>query len=124
MKRYIVTEKQLQMLKDKLDASYRPIPKEELREWLEDIEAQDLSYKYKRVHEQFAQEAAEAARTEIAWLPMAREICAKGEAMSMYEPNLKNVIWYGVWEKAKEAEGKAPGGAYAVFIKALEGKSC
>lgn len=42
MKRYIVMEKQLQMLKDKLDASYRPIPKEELREWLEDIEAQEI----------------------------------------------------------------------------------
>ena len=42
MKRYIVTEKQIQMLKDKLDASYRPIPKEELREWLEDIEAQEI----------------------------------------------------------------------------------
>ena len=126
MKRYIVTEKQLQLLKDKLDASYRPIPKEELREWLEDIEAQ----------EEPGRAALEIIAGRMAGYISAyrnssiydlRPFNLFGEDIAVagiFQPHLQYANCFELWNKAVKAEREKEGGAYDILIKALEGKPC
>lgn len=119
-KQYIVTEKQLQKLKTLLEndtfGAYWSEEVRTLRFLIEDIEAQELSYKL--AHERFAEEAARAVELEeTADIPRERLFLASALTASWYEPRLSNVPWSMIWECAKEK----PGAAYDVFMRVLEG---
>lgn len=122
MKRYIVTDKQLQKMKDLLEndtfGSYWSEEGREMRYLLEDIEAQEMSYK--QAHERFALEAAAAALLANGGIEREKVFLASAITASWYEPRLEKVPWTWIWESAKEAEKEKPGAAYDVFMKALE----
>ena len=124
MKQYIVTEKQLRKLKEILDSdAFSAYWSEETREmkWIvEDIEAQEMSYK--QAHKRFAEEAAMAVELEeTADILRGRLFLASALTATWYEPHLENVPWSWIWASAKEAEKEKPGAAYDVFMKVLEG---
>lgn len=124
MKRYIVTEKQLQMLKDKLDASYRPIPKEELREWLEDIEAQEEPgyAALEIVAGRMASHIATYMNSSIYDLQIIKCFEEDFTVAAIFLPHLVPIRWADVWDKALKSERERDGGAYFVCIEALRQK--
>ena len=122
MKRYIVTEKQIRKLKDKLEESYLKIEKEWLREWLEDIEVQEMTFA-----SALDGLACRLARHVNRWRQDKNTYSfMKGfeaiDVATLFLPRLVRVDWHKVWdEAAKEGEERA-GGTYDVFMKALEGE--
>ncbi len=135
-KRYIVTERQLQKLKELLEtfagySNYFPDATRELCWAIEDIESQVLTFS--PAIERLAQELAHKVRAEMLacgeeTFPLPQSILRHHAYMqsiavaSMFLPCLTELYWGNLWNEALEAEKEKAGGAYDVFMKALEGK--
>lgn len=129
MKQFIVTEKQLQKLKDLLEndtfGAYWSEEVRELRWIVEDIEAQ----------EEPGRAALEIIAGRMAGYISAyrnssiydlRPFNLFGEDITVaaiFQPHLEPIRWAELWEKALKAEREKEGGAYNVLMKALEGRS-
>lgn len=133
-KQYIVTSKQIQRLKKLLEndafGSYWSQEVREMRYIVEDIEAQELTFR--PVIEKLAQELAHKVRAEMLafdeeTFPLPQSILRHHAYMqsiavaSMFLPCLTELYWGNLWNEALEAEKEKAGGAYDVFMKALEG---
>lgn len=140
-KQYIVTERQLQKLKDLLEkfteySHYFPDETRALGWVIEDIEEQELTFR--STIEKLAQELAKKAYSEVR-TKATPELNEKELTMPAYAfrlcnyyrtiatattffPHLQYINCFELWNKAVKAEEKEAGAAYDVFMKALESK--